>query len=257
MRDKLFRRIFMNGKRFRQPHKCDFYKNDILSTVSKEIIQICPNYYEDLLRDIVTLLVKLSNKIDNCSDLRKNTFGRSYIYMTQTDFIKWLKCSLLSIPEFLNLNLSYNERSKGVSAQDKGRRTIVFTSIYDKTTEDSWKDDFIDLDAVLQNIECSLLNDYAEFTTCILCRHCSDGLQNSFTALECLTCQHNPRFTDNYTSRNKPFGNDFSHWCQSSCPNQRSICCWDCNKKDSCNDRCCGSYFTENKITCEGLVERE
>ena len=58
---------------------------------------------------------------------------------------------MFSIPEFLDWNLSEVEIENGVKVDDEGRDGFVFTSIYDARDENSWKTDFIDLNAFVQN----------------------------------------------------------------------------------------------------------
>ena len=50
---------------------------------------------------------------------------------------------------FEKLNLSYNEMKAGISVDDPNREKITFSSRYDGP---KWEDDFIDLDALINNV---------------------------------------------------------------------------------------------------------
>ena len=239
----------MSAKRCDKPITITFYKNDVLSTIAKCILEIIPYYDDIILSDVSKVIMEMSNRIDNSEHFKYNGFGRPTLCMTEEDFKKWLWDSLFEIKEFRNLNLTYEERENGVDVDDENRFGITFTSMYDSRTEESWKKDFIDLDAVRQNIMYELKKHYKD-EDCFLCDH--DG-QDS---LECLTCTNNPKFGNHYSHTNRPFGRDIERWCAVGCTYSRAICCYDCDRKDTCEDRCCGSYFTEDKITCDAIVHR-
>lgn len=60
---------------------------------------------------------------------------------------QFIKDTLFAIPEFQELNLSQIEYENGVSVDDENRGKYSFVTRYDKYDSDSWKSDFIDLDA--------------------------------------------------------------------------------------------------------------
>ena len=60
--------------------------------------------------------------------------------IAESDIKPFIHDMMFSIPEFLDWNLS-----------EEGRDGFVFTSIYDARDENSWKTDFIDLNAFVQN----------------------------------------------------------------------------------------------------------
>jgi hypothetical protein len=64
------------------------------------------------------------------------------------------------IPEIRDWNLSQVERERGVKVDDESRAPFVFTSRYDKIKAEY---DFIDLDALKQNITRSLEREVAEY----------------------------------------------------------------------------------------------
>lgn len=70
----------------------------------------------------------------------------------QNDVSVFMHDMLFSIPEFSEWNLSQIEFEKGISVDDDSRGKFAFTSMYDVRDNDYWKNDFIDLDAFLQNV---------------------------------------------------------------------------------------------------------
>ena len=62
--------------------------------------------------------------------------------------------SLMSIPEFVDWNLSENEIEQGIRVDDPARGKYAFTSRYDTLKE---KDDFVDLDAFISNVTRSII----------------------------------------------------------------------------------------------------
>lgn len=71
--------------------------------------------------------------------------------IAESDIKPFIHDMMFSIPEFLDWNLSEVEIENGVKVDDEGRDGFVFTSIYDARDENSWKTDFIDLNAFVQN----------------------------------------------------------------------------------------------------------
>lgn len=63
----------------------------------------------------------------------------------------------MGIPEFVELNLSQVEFEKGISVNDETWPKFAFTSRYDVNTPESWKNDFIDLDAFIGNVHHRLI----------------------------------------------------------------------------------------------------
>lgn len=90
--------------------------------------------------------------------------GTEKFYYFETDFdgIRTIIHDILfGIREFRELNLTQKEYEAEVDPDDPNRGGFVLTSRYDVYPEDHWKDDFIDLDAAIQNIMCGLRNSCA------------------------------------------------------------------------------------------------
>lgn len=65
---------------------------------------------------------------------------------------KYINEKLLGIPEIEDWNLSYNEKKDNIDVNDPNRGGYRLISAYDKRDIDSWKDDFVDLDAFIGNV---------------------------------------------------------------------------------------------------------
>jgi acyl carrier protein phosphodiesterase len=84
---------------------------------------------------------------------RKDAKNVNEFYLMDFEICKieeYVENLLMNIPEFINLNLSYEEIEKGVSVDDD--RPAKFVTMYDKLDSESWKSDFIDLDAFIRNV---------------------------------------------------------------------------------------------------------
>lgn len=234
----------------------EFYRKKVLAYLAKDILAINPYINESRVKEISNIILYLNDKIEQHPLATYNRYMDDIcIDMTERDFAKWLKDTLFACKDYQNLNLSYNEKAQGISVDDESRPMFCFSTRYDVYNEDSWKDDFIDLDAVLQNFMCSYLNYNKSFNDVSSCYNCVHYEMNSN---ECLNCNRSMKFRDNFNCKadtNRPMGNEYTRWCEVNCrSSKRAICCYDCNDKNTCENRCCSSYFTnENDIHCKGM----
>lgn len=243
-----------SSKRGQQPEKLKFYYKDIISAVYSVLLELTPYINEDRLRDIDDIILSIAQKffvLKTKDVFPKLKYSRDpFLYMTDSEFVKWLIETLRSCPTFTKLNLSYNEISNNVNNSNEA--DFVFTSGYDVDTEESWKNDFIDLDAAIGNIYRVIIQKYNDNKDCITCEY------NYVDAEQCKTCLRNPMFRYNYYHVNKPFSNDIMRWCSKGCAEGIAVCCYDCSYKSNCKERCCGSYFTDtNNVNCNSMIFRK
>lgn len=130
-----------------------FSVSEIVKAVAGCIYEIAPNYAP---RKMSTIMSKFVDKLHSHSDTQTNiNRGYNTFYFFEGDFTyieKILREVLWDIPEFLELNLTWNEFERGLRPGDEDREdSICFVSRYGSSI-DNWKDDFIDLDAVVQNV---------------------------------------------------------------------------------------------------------
>lgn len=154
----------------------------------------------------------------------------------------WMKDKLFSIPEFQELNLTQKEYENGISVDDESRPKFCFTSRYDVYDSESWKSDFIDLDAFVQNAHRRLLNIMETEQDCFLCIHQDQSNGHTLDCGDsqfCKECLVNPNMKNHYEGRREPRGK-YTFACKYNCFKSRYICCEECDEKEQCNHRCDG-----------------
>ena len=122
---------------------------------------------------------------------------------------QFIKDLLFAIPEFRELNLSQIEYENGVSVDDESRGKYSFVTRYDKYNSESWKSDFIDLDAFVRNAERMFWGIYDNEQDCFGCVNQPINTDSTLAcgdSEKCKSCSINPNHTNNYESRRFPKG---------------------------------------------------
>lgn len=162
------------------------------------------------------------------------------IRIEENKFYDFLKELLFSIPEFEELNLSQVEYEKGVSVNDESRTKFVLTSRYEKHDSESWKTDFIDLDAFVRNVERTFWVIYNSEYDCFLCVNQPADVKSTLdcgNSEKCKNCSVNPNLKNNYEGVRHPRGK-YTFACKYDCYKHKYICCEECDEKDSCQHIC-------------------
>ncbi|MDD6638461.1 MAG: hypothetical protein PUE81_06770 [Lachnospiraceae bacterium] len=166
-----------------------------------------------------------------------------YTVLVEKDALyNWMKDKLFSIPEFQELNLTQIEFEKGISVDDESRTKFCFTTRYDVYDSESWKSDFIDLYAFVQNVHRRLLNIIDTKEDCFLCIHQDQTNESTIACGDsqvCKECLVNPNLKNHYESCRKPRGK-YTFACKYNCFKSRYICCEECDDKETCIHRCDG-----------------
>jgi hypothetical protein len=174
---------------------------------------------------------------------RKDAHNDNEFYSLEIEKEKaynYLKDLLMGIPEFVELNLSQVEFDKSISVDDESRPKYAFTTRYDKYDSESWKRDFIDLDAFIGNVRGRLFTLMEIDQDCFCCKNTNSEL--------CATCLVNPNLKYNYECSREPKGK-YTFSCKYNCPAHCQICCEECEKKESCINVCDGKSETcGNKV---------
>lgn len=158
-----------------------------------------------------------------------------FVLMIEEDKLEeYLRKVLLAIPEFEELNLSQIEYDNGVKVHDENRGKYKFTSAYDVETSESWRDDFIDLDAFIRN---AMRNMYMLIDNDIDCFCCVHNTEEGKKSGECLNCIVNPNFKINYEPGRQPKGK-YTFACTHNCRKDLYIGCDECDEKNECVYRC-------------------
>ena len=117
-------------------------------------------------------------------------------YESINDFRKKLKEFLFEIKEFRQLNISKKLKDAGVEdINDDRNKGYRFSTRYDVDTEDERYTDFIDLDACIQNIVCSVDRIIQFDEDCFLCKYTKEYGSMEPADPRCDTCICNPNIT--------------------------------------------------------------
>lgn len=174
---------------------------------------------------------------------RKKAFNDNEYYsvaVEKENIYKWIEELLFEIPEFKELNLSHIEYEKGISVDDENRPKFAIRTRYDKYDSESWKDDFIDLDAFVQNVNRMLQIIIDSDSDCFCCVHQGNNTKSTLdcgTDEECKNCSVNRNLKNNYECRRQPKGK-YTFTCKYDCPKNLYICCEECEEKESCTSKC-------------------
>lgn len=175
--------------------------------------------------------------------IRKDCVNDNEYYCLEVpkkEVCNYLKNMMMAIPEFVDLNLSQIEFDKKISVNDESRPKYAFSTRYDKYDSESWKTDFIDLDAFIQNINYRLFNLINSEQDCFCCKHEKSD--------KCSGCLVNPKLEYHYESSRKPKCK-YTFSCKFTCKAHHQICCEECDKKSTCDSKCDG-----NSETCGNKV---
>ncbi len=156
----------------------------------------------------------------------------------------WLHDMLFDIPEFCELNLSQVEYEKGISVDDENRGKFSVTTMYDVYTSESWRNDYIDLDAFVQNVYNKLLYIKDMDYDCFSCVHQDKNNKSTLawacgSSEICKNCSLNPNLKNNLEFSREPKGK-YTYACKYDCFRDYYICCEECTRKNTCEHKCDG-----------------
>lgn len=175
------------------------------------------------------------------ADKRCNNDNEWYsMRLPEKEVYQFIYDLLFATPEFQELNLSQIEYENGVSVDDENRGKYSFVTRYDKYDSESWKSDFIDLDAFIRNVERMFWIIYDSEKDCFGCVNKPINTESSLesgNSEKCKMCLINPKHSNNFESRRIPRGK-YTFACKYDCPKNRYICCEECDDKNNCEDKC-------------------
>lgn len=211
-------------------------ETDLIYCVAGQLFEQAPNREP---RNVEKIMLEVRNKF------RESTYNDNEwysMYIEEDKLYKFVENLLLSIPEFVDLNLSYLEYSNGVKVDDESRPKFSFCSIYDVYNADSWKKDFIDLDAFVQNVH-RALKIRSRSEDCFLCKYqeANDPICDACSVKKVNYFVYGIEFKGKYTLA-----------CQNTCYYGRYICCDECDLESTCEKRC--DIKSEN---CDIVIKKE
>lgn len=198
------------------------YENDLMFVVGGLLFKQSPNKQP---RKAETIMVKVRDAF------RKDAFNDNEWYTVHVPTGKmysYIEKLMYSISEFEELNLSQIEYDNGVKIDDD-REGYLLSSAYDKYDKDSWKDDFVDLDAFIRNVDIELRDRMRNKSDCFCCINAKSNI--------CKTCINNPKHKSNFKGCRQPKGN-YKFACKYDCYRSCYICCEECKHKETCKHKC-------------------
>ncbi|MDE7324916.1 MAG: hypothetical protein K2N63_01320 [Lachnospiraceae bacterium] len=211
-------------------------ERNLMFVVAGQLYDQAPNRQP---RKVEEIMSKVRFNFRNDARCDKNNEWYS-ISVDKDNVYGFVKSMLVSIPEFQELNLTQNEYDAGIKVDDEKRAKFKVTTSRDKNDEDSWRNDFVDIDAFIQNVNRRLLDIIDIESDCFLCIHQD---QNSKSTLDCGSsdkckiCCANPNLTNNFECRRHPKG-EYTFACKFDCPKSRYICCEECGDRNTCGSVC-------------------
>lgn len=164
----------------------------IIGAVAGNIYRMHPYHLPEGIDKIIGHLVKTMDELpDSCNSIN-DTF-KVFAFKDFKDFRDWLENILKEVPEFFELNVSKALKDKGIKYGDSENKGVVFTSRYDKTGLNKRYTDFIDLDALIQNIVCEINSLQKVEDDCFLCKYAKEyGSTEPSGCEKCIACICNP-----------------------------------------------------------------
>lgn len=125
-------------------------ESNVLGMVGFWAYNQCPNHAP---RKIETVMNKLKSAIEKDFVLPLTSDKTFYIKEIEQDLVyEYIYKLLTTIPEFKEWNLSQTEYDNGIKVDDERRPLYGFTSAFDIRDENYWKNNFVDLDAFINNV---------------------------------------------------------------------------------------------------------
>ena len=216
------------------PDNRPYQMDTILSKIVDKIAELENNPVEMTGESGKTFIVQA--KFDSfLGDVRIAVFSESVISRSIIAF-KLAHYFVNSIPEIRALNLSMVEREAGIVDPDDIRRSVKYrvTTMYDMIDKDTWKTDFIDLDALVGNLS-SEFESVGEYCTGVVEEEIIQTRKKRYPRAGVRTC------------------------CAMDCPVGKYVCCVECKSKDTCAFSCsdCDRYQSCSHLLCETYPKKE
>ena len=134
-------------------------ESDIMYCIAGQLYSQAPNRSP---RKAKIIMHKVRNAFRKLAK-NYNEFYSIEIKFDKMSILKFISDILMNIQEFKELNLSQIEFDKKISVDNENRAKFSFNSIYDKYNSESWKYDFVGLDAFIRNVYLSLKEKIKEY----------------------------------------------------------------------------------------------
>ena len=184
--------------------KVKITKGNVIHTVSGVLYDLAPSHKPRRIDEI----------IEQCCKFCDERIGdKIVIRLDEKEVWDFVKDMIYDFEAFRQLNLSQAEINNEITDSDDPNRKGGFAACFVghddngnvvsiETTNDY--NDFIDLDAAVQNIVYELIQRNVNSTDCMLCKYAKEYCSCEPSGCdECQTCIHNPKYKSNYVSHPK------------------------------------------------------
>ena len=184
--------------------KVKITKRDVIHTVSGVLYDLAPSHKPRRIDEI----------IEQCCKFCDERIGDEFvIYLDEKEVWDFVKDMIYDFDAFRQLNLSQAELDNGITDCDDPNRKGGFAACFvghddngDVVSIETTNDynDFIDLDAAVQNIVTELIQRSVNSNDCMFCKYAKEYFSTEPSGCaECQTCIHNPKYKSNYVSHPK------------------------------------------------------
>lgn len=184
--------------------KVQITKRDVIHTVSGVLYEMAPSHKPRRIDEI----------IEQCCKFCDDRIGNEYlIRLDEKEVWDFVKDMIYDFEAFRQLNLSQAEIDNGITDCDDPNRKGGFAACFvghddngDVVSIETTKNynDFIDLDAAVQNIVSELIWNNVSNRDCMFCKYEKEYCSCEPSGCdECKTCIHNHNYKSNYVSHPK------------------------------------------------------
>lgn len=137
-------------------------KAEMIGHIAMWLYRLAPKHRPRKVDSIIDSVIKY---IDDTftNPLKSDPEFRTCDFEDKDSLYSYIDTMMKSIKEFRELNLTWREYVSGIDVDSPDREPIVvFTSMYNVESADAWfEEDFVDLDAFVQDVTSSLLREQA------------------------------------------------------------------------------------------------
>lgn len=213
------------------------YERDLMFVIGGQLFDQAPNRQPRKAEEIMRCV-----QSNFRNDVRCVNDKEFYTIRIEKDKVyEFMESILMSIPAFHELNLSQIEYEKGTKVDDESRAKFSFVTRYDKYDSESWKSDFVDLDAFIHNVTRKFWIFQDADEDCFLCIHQPKDSESTLgcgDSEECKNCKVRA-LKNNYECLREPKG-EHKFACKYDCYKNYYICCEECKEREKCEHKCDG-----------------
>jgi hypothetical protein len=138
-------------------------KAELVGHIAMWLYRLAPKHRPRKVDSIIDDVIKYVDDTFT-APLKSDPEFRTHDFENRDSLYSYIDTMMKSIKEFRELNLTWREYISGIDVDSPDRESvIVFTSRYKVESADAWfEEDFVDLDAFVQDVTYTLLEEQAE-----------------------------------------------------------------------------------------------